>query len=159
MAVAFKSKLIHCLHSSRSKELEMDSAMFQTIGWDNIQLLADAMALPLFVGETDMLAKEEGKNYFPNAGDEVEDLYMLLERVKTELAVEAVCVGAILSDYQRVRVESACLRLGLTPLAFLWRRDQADLLQEMADTGMESILIKVTTRSLSFSLSRLPALV
>ena len=132
--------------------------MFQTIGWNNIQLLADAMALPLFVGETDMVAKEEGKNYLPSAGDEVEDLYMLLEKVKTEIGVDAVCVGAILSDYQRVRVENVCLRLGLTPLAFLWRRDQAELLQEMVDTGMESILIKVTSRSLSFPLSRLPAL-
>ena len=138
--------------------METDSAMFQTIGWNNIQLLADAMALPLFVGETDMVAKEEGKNYLPSAGDEVEDLYMLLEKVKTEVGVEAVCVGAILSDYQRVRVENVCLRLGLTPLAFLWRRDQAELLQEMVDTGMESILIKVTSRSLSFPLSRLPAL-
>ena len=138
--------------------METDSAMFQTIGWNNIQLLADAMALPLFVGETDMVAKEEGKNYLPSAGDEVEDLYMLLEKVKTEVGVEAVCVGAILSDYQRVRVENVCLRLGLTPLAFLWRRDQAELLQEMVDTGMESILIKVTSRSLSYPLSRLPAL-
>ena len=138
--------------------METDSAMFQTIGWNNIQLLADAMALPLIVGETDMVAKEEGKNYLPSAGDEVEDLYMLLEKVKTEIGVDAVCVGAILSDYQRVRVESVCLRLGLTPLAFLWRRDQAELLQEMVDTGMESILIKVTPRSLSFPLSRLPAL-
>ena len=138
--------------------METDSAMFQTIGWNNIQLLADALALPLFVGETDMVAKEEGKNYLPSAGDEVEDLYMLLEKVKTEIGVDAVCVGAILSDYQRVRVENVCLRLGLTPLAFLWRRDQAELLQEMVDTGMESILIKVTSRSLSFPLSRLPAL-
>ena len=138
--------------------METDSAMFQTIGWNNIQLLADAMALPLFVGETDMVAKEEGKNYLPSAGDEVEDLYMLLEKVKTEIGVDAVCVGAILSDYQRVRVENVCLRLGLTPLAFLWRRDQAELLQEMVDTGMESILIKVTSRSLSYPPSRLPAL-
>ena len=138
--------------------METDSAMFQTIGWNNIQLLADAMALPLFVGETDMVAKEEGKNYLPSAGDEVEDLYMLLEKVKTEIGVDAVCVGAILSDYQRVRVENVCLRLGLTPLAFLWRRDQAELLQEMVDTGMESILIKVTSRSLSYPLPRLPAL-
>jgi len=133
----------------RSKQLETDSAMFQTIGWNNVQLLADAMALPLFVGETDMLAKEEGKHYLPSAGDEVEDLYALLERVKTEVGVDAVSVGAILSDYQRVRVESVCLRLGLTPLAFLWRRDQAQLLQEMVDTGMESILIKVACLGLA----------
>ena len=80
---------------------------------------------------------------------------MLLGRVQKELAIDAVCVGAILSDYQRVRVESVCLRLGLTPLAFLWRRDQVDLLQEMVDTGMEAILIKVATSSFFlFLLSR-----
>merc|ERR1719402_1894156 len=107
------------------------------------------MALPLFVGETDMVAKEEGKNYLPSAGDEVEDLYTLLEKVKTEIGVDGVCVGAILSDYQRVRVENVCLRLGLTPLAFLWRRDQAELLQEMVDTGMESVLVKVACLGLT----------
>ena len=57
--------------------------------------------------------------------------------------VTGVAVGAILSDYQRVRVESVCQRLGLTPLAYLWQRDQSDLLQEMIQAGMESILVKV----------------
>ena len=51
----------HHISSRRSKEMETDSAMFQTIGWDNIQHLADSVALPLFIGETDMVAKEEGK--------------------------------------------------------------------------------------------------
>ena len=37
----------------------------------------------------------------------------------------------------------SCLRLGLTPLAYLWRREQAELLQEMVDCGMHAILIKV----------------
>merc|ERR1719402_1465679 len=101
------------------------------------------MALPLFVGETDMVAKEEGKNYLPSAGDEVEDLYTLLEKVKTEIGVDGVCVGAILSDYQRVRVENVCLRLSLTSLAYLWRRDQAELLREMIDVGMKCVLVKV----------------
>lgn len=36
----------------------------------------------------------------------MEDLYLLLEKVKNEVPVEAVSVGAILSDYQRVRVEN-----------------------------------------------------
>ena len=57
-------------------------------------------------------------------GDEVEDLTRLLTRVKNETGAEAVSVGAILSDYQRVRVESVCLRLSLVPLAYLWRRGQ-----------------------------------
>ncbi|CAG10390.1 unnamed protein product, partial [Tetraodon nigroviridis] len=57
--------------------------------------------------------------------------------------VEAVSVGAILSDYQRVRVENICLRLGLQPLAYLWRRDQESLLAEMISSNLHAILIKV----------------
>ena len=57
-------------------------------------------------------------------GDEVEDLYRLVERAAAATGAEGVSVGAILSDYQRVRVESVCHRLQLTALAFLWRRDQ-----------------------------------
>jgi diphthine-ammonia ligase len=54
-----------------------------------------------------------------------------------------VSVGAILSNYQRVRVEHVCQRLSLTPLCYLWQRDQAELLTEMIDSGLEAILIKV----------------
>lgn len=57
--------------------------------------------------------------------------------------VEAVSVGAILSNYQRVRVEHVCSRLGLVPLAYLWQRDQSDLLGEMVNAGVEAVLIKV----------------
>ena len=35
--------------------------------------------------------------------------------------------GAIASDYQRLRVEAVCGRLGLTSLAFLWHQPQASL--------------------------------
>ena len=37
----------------------------------------------------------------------------------------------------------SCARLGLTVLAFLWRRDQEDLLSEMCQCGLKAILIKV----------------
>lgn len=36
-----------------------------------------------------------------------------------------------------------CRRLSLIPLCYLWQRDQADLLSEMIDAGMNVILIKV----------------
>ena len=45
--------------------------------------------------------------------------------------VTAVCCGAILSTYQRLRVESVCYRLGLASLSYLWQRDQTELLHEM----------------------------
>ena len=60
----------------------------------------------------------------------------------------AVCSGAILSDYQRIRVEHVCSRLGLVSLAYLWRRDQAELLDQMVDLGLESVLIKTATLGL-----------
>ena len=59
-----------------------------------------------------------------------------------------MCSGAILSDYQRVRVENVCSRLGLVSLSYLWRRDQAELFDEMIDSKVEAILIKVATLGL-----------
>lgn len=36
-----------------------------------------------------------------------------------------------------------CSRLNLKALAYLWRRDQAELLQEMIDCHIDAIIIKV----------------
>nr|XP_051678522.1 diphthine--ammonia ligase isoform X8 [Oryctolagus cuniculus] len=57
--------------------------------------------------------------------------------------VEGVSVGAILSDYQRVRVENVCKRLNLQPLAYLWQRNQEDLLREMIASNVQAVIIKV----------------
>jgi diphthamide synthase (EF-2-diphthine--ammonia ligase) len=38
---------------------------------------------------------------------------------------------------------TSCRRLSLTPLCYLWQRDQGELLSEMIEAGMEAILIKV----------------
>ena len=57
--------------------------------------------------------------------------------------VQGVSVGAILSDYQRVRVENVCGRLSLVPLAYLWRQSQSALLADMIHCGTEAVLIKV----------------
>lgn len=67
-------------------------------------------------------------------GDEVEDMYVLLNEVKQKIpSVTAVCSGAIASDYQRLRVESVCSRLNLVSLAYLWKQDQTLLLDEMVN--------------------------
>jgi len=74
--------------------------------------------------------------------------------------VQGVSVGAILSNYQRVRVEhvyveasvssqcSRCRRLGWTCYAFLWRRDQKELIEEMIHIGLVAILIKIAAMGL-----------
>ncbi|MBA0590958.1 hypothetical protein Gorai_019647 [Gossypium raimondii] len=71
-------------------------------------------------------------SYQRTPGDEVEDMFILLNEVKKQIpSVTAVSSGAIASDYQRLRVESVCSRLGLVSLAYLWKQDQSLLLQEM----------------------------
>ena len=68
--------------------------------------------------------------------DEVEDLFQLLQEVKhTYPDIEGVSCGAIVSTYQRLRVENVCSRLNLTCLAYLWQRDRMELLHEMMTCG------------------------
>ncbi|XP_017266383.1 diphthine--ammonia ligase isoform X1 [Kryptolebias marmoratus] len=122
---------------------ELDSYMYQTVGHQAIELYAEAMDLPLYRRTIQGSSLDTSRNYSKTEGDEVEDLYQLLYLVKEKEGVEAVSVGAILSDYQRIRVENVCMRLGLQPLAYLWRRDQESLLSEMISSNLRAILIKV----------------
>ncbi|KAF7355433.1 Diphthine--ammonia ligase [Mycena sanguinolenta] len=129
---------------------ELDSYMYQTVGQDAIELVARALDVPLHRRVISGQALEQGSEYGTRnnakgrTGDETEDLYALLSTVKSHRPdIEGVSVGAILSNYQRVRVEHVCRRLSLTPLCYLWQRDQGKLMAEMIAAGMEAILIKV----------------
>lgn len=85
---------------------EIDSYMYQSVGYEAIDLIAQALDLPLFRTDTRGTSYQQGKTYAPTENDEVEDLFTLLRDIKNDLNYEAVSVGAILSDYQRVRVEN-----------------------------------------------------
>ncbi|XP_065542624.1 diphthine--ammonia ligase isoform X6 [Lathamus discolor] len=122
---------------------ELDSYMYQTVGHHAIDLYADALDLPLYRGFIKGTSINTGRVYTACQEDEVEDLYHLMKLVKDKEGVEAVSVGAILSDYQRVRVEDVCRRLNLQPLAYLWRRNQEILLKEMISSNIQAIIIKV----------------
>ncbi|XP_043815204.1 diphthine--ammonia ligase isoform X3 [Manihot esculenta] len=76
-------------------------------------------------------------------------MFILLNEVKRQIpSVTAVSSGAIASDYQRLRVESVCSRLGLVSLAYLWKQDQSVLLQEMITNGIVAITVKVAAMGL-----------
>ncbi|TNY18939.1 meiotically up-regulated 71 protein [Rhodotorula diobovata] len=133
---------------------ELDSFMYQTVGSSGLATLAQALGLPLVTHTIRGTARNQGSQYGSRdhshqttpqeQGDETEDLLHLLERVKASYPdVQGITVGAILSNYQRVRVEHVCARLGLVPLAYLWQRDQRLLLAEMVDAGIDSVLVKV----------------
>ena len=81
-----------------------------------LKTVADALELPLFIQISENKSNCSKMNYIPSSGDEVEDLFLLLENVKTQHDIDAICCGALLSDYQRVRVESVCARLDIVNL-------------------------------------------
>ncbi|KZT26860.1 hypothetical protein NEOLEDRAFT_1161800, partial [Neolentinus lepideus HHB14362 ss-1] len=139
------------LGPERGKE-EIDSFFYQTVGQDAVQFVADALDVPLYRRVIKGTAIEVGSEYGsrnardPAAvqGDETEDLYALLYDVKSRHPdILGVSAGAILSDYQRVRLEHVCRRLSLTPLCYLWQRDQGELLSEMIASGLNAVIIKV----------------
>lgn len=140
------------LHPPAHVGEELDSFMYQTVGHAHIGAIAEAMELPLFRREIVGTAVEQGLRYGgrATAGDEVEDLHALLAHVQAEVpGVSAVCSGAILSNYQRSRVESVCERLGLASLAYLWQREQAPLLDEMINHRIDAVLVKVASLGLT----------
>ncbi|KAK3029293.1 hypothetical protein RJ639_040129, partial [Escallonia herrerae] len=90
------------------------------------------------------MVRHHNLGYTMTPGDEVEDMFILLNEVKQQIpSITAVSSGAIASDYQRLRVESVCSRLGLVSLAYLWKQDQSFLLEEMIKTGIFAIFVKV----------------
>ncbi|KAK0158772.1 hypothetical protein PV328_009726 [Microctonus aethiopoides] len=127
---------------------ELDSFMYQTVGHQGIEYIGKAIGLPLYREPTFGRSCMREKYYSPTKDDEVEDLYRLLAKVMEKENIDAVASGAILSDYQRIRVENVCSRLGLVSLAYLWRRNQDELLKEMIECSMNAVLIKVACQGL-----------
>lgn len=139
---------------------DMDSFMYQTIGHAIIPLYEQALGLPLFRQEILGTAVNQDKSYSAVASDEdeTESLTPLLQKVMAaHPEVNAVSTGAILSDYQRTRVESVALRLGLTPLSYLWQfpflppNQEASLLDDMTAVGQDARIIKVASGGLDDS--------
>lgn len=120
------------LHPAAGGPDELDSHLLQTVGSAALPAIAACMNVPLVRRVTAGRATHTGLSYPApgairglDAGDEVEDLHALLaDVVAAHPSVVAVAVGAIASTYQRLRVEAVCARLRLTPLAFLWQREQ-----------------------------------
>lgn len=133
---------------------EMDSFMYQSVGSEMIEAYAQCMELPLY--RRPISGKPINIDYYyesSNANDEVEDLYELLKIVlEKHPSIMAVTSGAIMSSYQKNRVENVCSRMGLQSLAFLWQREQSILLREMIDNDINAILIKVAVIGIEWSI-------
>ncbi|PNY29562.1 Diphthine-ammonia ligase [Tolypocladium capitatum] len=151
---------------------DLNSFMYQTVGHEVIPLYAAATGIPVYrqaiVGGAVRHERDYhyDHHYGHGGGDETESMLTLLRAIRARHPeADALCSGAILSTYQRTRVESVALRLGLAPLSYLWKypvlpgpsssssssvpADEAQLLRDMAAAGLEARIIKVASAGLS----------
>ncbi|CAD6448160.1 0c491a0d-ee1d-4c06-ac8d-28ae5eab3434 [Sclerotinia trifoliorum] len=158
-------------------ENDLNSFMYQTVGHTVIPLYEEALGIPLYrqaivggavqtaasyahaeprsSGAGKLVAEE---SHLDGGEDETESLVPLLRGIMhAHPEANALSTGAILSTYQRTRVESVALRLGLIPLSFLWQypslppRMQISLLQDMETAGLDARIIKVASGGLDES--------
>jgi len=61
---------------------ELDSYMYQTVGYDGIKYISECMGVPLFQNDIVGDCIVSGLDYVPTKNDEVEDLYNLLLKIK-----------------------------------------------------------------------------
>ncbi|MCJ1471815.1 hypothetical protein MMC13_000456 [Lambiella insularis] len=164
---------------------DANSYMYQTVGHTLIPLYASALGIQVYrqqiagsavdmqkeysapgVGETASTISKtkeapatqtQASAGMMTAEDETESLLPLLRRVMAAHPhANALSAGAILSTYQRTRIESIALRLGLVPLAYLWQYpclptpmpSPAGLLRDMAAVGLDARIIKVASGGL-----------
>ena len=139
---------------------DLNSYMYQTAGHSIIPLYTEALSLPLYRQEICGIAANSSKDYHPGSNtdksiDETESLLPLLKKVIiAHPTVNAVCSGAILSTYQRTRIESAARRLDLVPLSYLWQypslppSSPGGLLDDMAAAGFDVRIVKVASGGL-----------
>ena len=123
--------------------------MYQTVGSELCSSIAECLNVPYITKEIKGTTINKELNYTETKNDEVEDLFELIKEAKEKFPnINAVSSGAILSTYQKNRVENICQRLNLISLSFLWKIDQSVLLNEMINNNMNSILIKVCAMGL-----------
>lgn len=167
---------------SEVDEHDLNSFMYQTVGHTVVPLYQQALGIPLYrqpiigsaihpamsYGRSDV---GPGKIDVSNMGstgkeepsqteeeDETESLVPLLRRIMADHpGANALSTGAILSTYQRTRIESVAIRLGLIPLAYLWQYPtlppgtQSSLLEDMEAVGLDARIVKVASGGLEES--------
>lgn len=128
---------------------DIDSYMYQTVGFEAVDAIAACLQVPLRRACVKRgRAKDQSLLYSetPPDEDEVESLFQLLKEVKAEFPeVQGLTSGAILSNYQRNRVECICDRLGIESLAYLWMRQPSEILDMAHELSVRAILVKTAS--------------
>ena len=90
--------------------------------------ISKALEIPLVKAETSGIKEKE-----------LDDLKKLL----ASLDVDGVVTGAVLSSYQKERIDRLCDELGTKSVAPLWHQDPLEILRELIDLKFKVIIVGV----------------
>jgi diphthine-ammonia ligase len=137
-------ELVACVHLGAPADTDEESYMYQTAASETLHVLVEeCLGVPLLLYQRVGKSVNTSLVYQESSQDEVEDLFSALKQAQEQFGVDAVCSGAILSTYQRVRIEHVCSRLGVTSLSYLWRLGpQKELLGKMLDDGIVAVIVQ-----------------
>lgn len=112
-----------------------------------LDLFAKAMELPMCKAPNQKSSNK--KNKFGN-----NDLFKVFNQFKTDLEsknsykVGGISMGVITNSVQKSKMDNICEKLGVQSLAYLYGRKQSEIMSEMIQSGMESIIIKTAYHGL-----------
>jgi diphthine-ammonia ligase len=83
-------------------------------------------------------------------GEKEKELVDLREALQ-KLDIKGVVSGAVMSDYQKTRIDAIALELNLSSFAPLWHKDEEALLMGMINDGFEIEIVSVSADGLDES--------
>jgi diphthine-ammonia ligase len=79
---------------------------------------------------------------------ELEELHIVLKKVKNDFGIDGIVHGGLFSDYQRIRFETIGSALNLKVVSPLWHVDQKSYMEELLDSKFKFIITSVTSAGL-----------
>lgn len=126
---------IACLITIKSRN--PDSYMFHSAGIEMANLQSEALGIPII--EVESPGEKE---------NELKDLEKALKIAREKFHINGIVTGALASNYQRKRIESAADKCGLRVFSPLWNKNQEAELKEIVNAGFHFIITKIACAGL-----------
>ncbi|MGA1866897.1 MAG: diphthine--ammonia ligase [Thermoplasmatota archaeon] len=112
------------------RSADPDSWLYQTPGMEASHLFQELTGIETRVVDSPV-SKDREKEVLTGA----------LKALKDEFGLDAVCSGALMSDYQRMAFTECAFDAGLVSFTPLWRKDGRSYMRELIDQGFRFILL------------------
>ena len=121
---------ISCLLHLTSKNI--DSYMFQTVGFEIVPKQAESLNIPILEFSTDGVKEEE-----------LVDLENSIKKAKEKYGVNVIITGAVKSNYQASRIQKICDDNGLECFNPIWQIDEETYLNKLIEDNFKVLIVKV----------------